>query len=221
VAAVEETLAALSPPTAAGTVLTVAAVVSVPGAWYLVRRGTTTVWGAMGSLMAVLGAIALVVGGVRMSGEMSPLVAAVLGALAGALLYGATAVFMFVAGRWPPLQSQARAIYDLRGGRPLPAALAVSCLAVAPGEELVWRGVVQTLLGVWLGSVGGAVSAWVLYVAANAASLSLPIILGSVVGGAAWATLALVTGGVAASIACHMVWTGLMVAFPPVFEGRR
>jgi membrane protease YdiL (CAAX protease family) len=221
VAAVEETLAALISPTAAGTALAVAAVVSVPGAWYLVRRGRVAVWGAMGSLMAVLGVIALVVGGVRMSGGMSPLVAAGLGALAGAALYGATAGFMFVAGRWPPLRSQAQAIYDLRGGRSLPAALAVSCLAVAPGEELVWRGVVQPLLGVWLGSVGGAVSAWVLYVAANTASLSLPIVLGAVVGGAAWAALALVTGGVAASIACHIVWTGLMVAFPPVFEGRR
>ena len=34
------------------------------------------------------------------------------------------------------------------------------------------------------------------------------------VGGAVWVGLAWWTGGVLASLACHIVWTGLMVAFP-------
>jgi membrane protease YdiL (CAAX protease family) len=35
-----------------------------------------------------------------------------------------------------------------------------------------------------------------------------------VVGGAVWVGLAWWTGGVLASLACHIVWTGMMVAFP-------
>ena len=56
---------------------------------------------------------------------------------------------------------------------------------------------------------------WLAYVAANAASASLPIVAGAVVGGALWAGLALWSGGVLASLASHMLWTGLMLALPP------
>jgi hypothetical protein len=64
------------------------------------------------------------------------------------------------------------------------------------------------------------ISAWVLYVAANAVSGSVPIVLGALVSGAAWTALASLTGGVLASVACHIVWTALMVAVPPVPKPR-
>jgi membrane protease YdiL (CAAX protease family) len=67
-----------------------------------------------------------------------------------------------------------------------------------------------------VGSLAGALLAWGVYVAANAVSGSLPIILGALVGGAVWTALALWTGGVAASLACHAAWTALMVALPPL-----
>jgi membrane protease YdiL (CAAX protease family) len=75
---------------------------------------------------------------------------------------------------------------------------------------------VQDLAIASVGSLQGAVMAWGLYVAANIGSGSLPIVLGAVVGGAAWGTLAWWSGGVAASVACHAVWTALMIARPPL-----
>jgi membrane protease YdiL (CAAX protease family) len=157
----------------------------------------------------------------RKGPELSILAAALVGLLAGAVLYGATAAFMLAAVRWPPLRRQAEGIYELRGERSLAAALAVAALVVAPGEEIVWRGVVQPLVAGWVGAVGGAVLAWGLYVGVNLVARSIPILLGAVVGGAVWAALALWTGGVVAAIGCHVAWTSLMIVFPPVPGGSR
>ncbi len=53
------------------------------------------------------------------------------------------------------------------------------------------------------------------YVGVNVASRSLPIVAAAIVGGAVWAGLAWWTGGVLASLASHILWTGLMLALPP------
>jgi membrane protease YdiL (CAAX protease family) len=201
--------------------LTAAAALCVASAWLLVRRGRFSIWGAMGSVTGALGVVALLVGRVRGATELSILAAALVGLLAGALLYGATAAFMFAAVRWPPLRRQAEGIYELRGQRSLAAALAVAGLVVAPGEEIVWRGVVQPLFAGWVGAVAGAALAWGLYVGVNLVARSIPILLGAVVGGAVWAALAVWTGGVVAAIGCHMVWTSLMIALPPVPRSSR
>ena len=42
------------------------------------------------------------------------------------------------------------------------------------------------------------------------------MLAGALVGGALWTGLAAWTGGVAAPIASHLVWTGLMIAWPPL-----
>jgi uncharacterized protein len=201
--------------------LTATAVLCVASAWLLVRRGRFSIWGAMGSVTGALGVVALLVGRVRGATELPILVAVLVGLLAGAMLYGATAAFMFAAVRWPPLRRQAEGIYELRGGRSLAAALAVAGLVVAPGEEIVWRGVVQPLFAGWVGAVAGAALAWGLYVGVNLVARSIPILLGAVVGGAVWAALAVWTGGVVAAIGCHVVWTSLMIALPPVPRSSR
>jgi uncharacterized protein len=201
--------------------LTAAAALCVASAWLLVRRGRFSIWGAMGSVTGALGVVALLVGRVRGATELPILVAVLVGLLAGAMLYGATAAFMFAAVRWPPLRRQAEGIYELRGGRSLAAALAVAGLVVAPGEEIVWRGVVQPLFAGWVGAVAGAALAWGLYVGVNLVARSIPILLGAVVGGAVWAALAVWTGGVVAAIGCHVVWTSLMIALPPVPRSSR
>ena len=208
--------AALGGETGIALGLTVVTVVSVAGTWLLVRRGRLSIWGAMGSLMVLLGVAALLTGTVRAATEVSLIAATSLGLLAGAVLYGATGAFLSVAVRWPPLRRHAEAIYGLRGGRSLPVALGIAALIVAPGEELVWRGVTQPLFEGWAGPLLGAALAWALYVLVNLVARSIPILLGAVVGGAVWTALALWTGGVAAPIGCHVVWTAAMIAVPPV-----
>jgi uncharacterized protein len=203
--------------------LAAAGPVVTAGAWTLVRRRVVTVWVGLGTVLGVLGALALLTGRVQASEGIGASEAAGLGLLAGVVLYGATAAFMYVFRRWPLLARQARRIYDLRGGLSAGAATAVAVLVAAPGEELFWRGLVQPLVA---GRTGwpepvAAAAVWAVYLAVNAWSDSLPIGLGAVVGGASWAALAVATGGVAAPIGCHAVWTGLMIVRPPVFGAAR
>jgi membrane protease YdiL (CAAX protease family) len=201
--------------------VTVAAVVGIAASWELVRRGGSRVWTLLPVTVGVLAVVAVLTGRVRAATGMGIPASVGVGLAAGAGLYGATAAFMALVGRWPPLRRQARAVYELRGGLSVGMAIILAALVVAPAEEIVWRGTVQPLFGTWMGSAGGAVLAWALYVAVNAVARSLPILLGALVGGAAWAGLAWWSGGVAAPIACHVVWTGLMVAWPPIRSGER
>ncbi len=54
----------------------------------------------------------------------------------------------------------------------------------------------------------GAVLAWAAWVAVDATWGSIPLLAGAVVGGALWTGLATWSGGVAAPVASHLVWTG-------------
>jgi membrane protease YdiL (CAAX protease family) len=208
-------------PTGA-VVLAVSAPLAVATAWFAIRSRRASLWTVNGILLPLLGVLSLMTGVVEWSGTLDLGRAAFLGLTAGAGLYAATAAFMALAGRWPPLARHTSALYESRSEISLTAAVLVSVLLVAPGEELVWRGVVLQVLGDGLGWSAWVVGVlgWVGYVSANAVSGSVPIVLGAVVGGAAWTALAVLTEGVLASIACHAVWTGLMVAFPPVPRSR-
>jgi membrane protease YdiL (CAAX protease family) len=130
-------------------------------------------------------------------------------------LYVATAVFVLLVRRWASFDRHVEEIYDQRKGLPLSLALVLAALVVAPGEELFWRGLFQSRLAATTGWVVAAVLTWLIYIAANAASRSLPILFGALVSGAVWGALALWTRGVLASLLCHAVWTSLMLIFPP------
>jgi hypothetical protein len=114
------------------------------------------------------------------------------------------------------LARHAAELYGRRRGVSPGRALGISVAITAPGEELLWRGVVLGALGSVFVPWIAAALAWSAYVAANVVSGSVPIILGAVVGGAAWTALAVWTGGVVASIGCHAAWTALMILLPPV-----
>ncbi|MGH2710753.1 MAG: CPBP family glutamic-type intramembrane protease [Actinomycetota bacterium] len=198
--------------------LAVAGPISVAGAWVLIRSRRASLWVVNGIFMPVLGTLSLLTGLVELSSEkIGAGWAVTLGIGAGLGLYAATAAFMAVARRWPVLARHTSALYENRRDISLPAAIGISALLVAPGEELLWRGVVLEALRSGTDSAAvAAVLAWLAYIAANAASGSVPIVLGAVVSGAVWTLLAACTGAVIASIACHVVWTALMVSLPPV-----
>jgi membrane protease YdiL (CAAX protease family) len=134
------------------------------------------------------------------------------------VLWAGTLAFVAVAVRWQPFRAAVAEQYERAAEVSLPVAIALSILLAVPGEELFWRNLVQRRFGVSSEMVGAAV-AWLGYVAVNAASGSLPLIAGAVVGGAVWGGLAWWSGGLAASLASHGVWTALMLARPPA-SGR-
>jgi membrane protease YdiL (CAAX protease family) len=185
-------------------------------AWTLVRTGRTSVWPTTAVCMGSLGILSLFTGEVRLVEGLPAPVAMVLGIGAGLALYLATAAFLSLVRGWELLAGHAEALYDRRGGLSLVTAVLLAAGVSAAGEELLWRGVVMGVAGGVLGELPGAAVAWAAYVTANAFSGSIPIVLGGIVGGAAWTALAVWTGGIAAGLACHAVWTALMVALPPV-----
>jgi Type II CAAX prenyl endopeptidase Rce1-like len=182
-------------------------------AWRVVVRRRGDVWHVMPPTLVCAGAAAALARRPIGSANTSLGVAAVAGTAAGGALYAATRAFVALAGRWGPFRrhtAEAYAAVDELGRR---RAAAVSLLIVV-GEELFWRGLVQPRLSSD-GGLPGAVRTWAAFAAVNAASESLPIIAGAIVGGAAWAALGAWTGGVLASVACHGTWTLLMIVRPP------
>lgn len=201
---------------AGAATLAVTGFVAVVGAWFLVRARVTSVWLAMGLTFAILAVLSLASGRVSWATRVDPAAAIAVGLGLGAALYASTAAFFRVTRRWDSLRRQTRSLYQHRQGISLARTLGMGALLVSPGEELFWRGLVQDLAIAAAGTLRGAMVAWGVYVAATLASGSLPVVLGAAVGGAAWGALAWWSGGVAASIACHAVWTALMIARPPI-----
>jgi hypothetical protein len=189
--------------------------------WRLVAAGRVTIWAGQAMFFAAAGTAALVTGRVNLSPRVWWTWALLVGSGTGLVLYVATLAFVAVARRWPPFERHVDQIYDQRKGLSLPAALLLAAAVVAPGEELFWRGLFQGRLAGASGWLVAALVTWAVYVLANAASGSLPIVAAAVVSGGVWGALALWTHGVLASIACHSVWTALMVAAPPAAPVRR
>ena len=186
-------------------------------AWWRVSKGGS-VWAWLTPTLAALGVAGLIAGPPPFSPEVDAATAIPVGVALGVALFLATRVFFLIAGRWDLLRRHSEAMYRRQGGLSLSVALILSVLVSVPGEELFWREFVQLQL---LDELDGAlvlaaVIAWAVFVFANVFSRNLAIAAGAVVGGAVWCALCAWTGGVAASLACHIVWTALMLVFPVV-----
>jgi membrane protease YdiL (CAAX protease family) len=197
----------------------VAGLVAEIVAWSLVARGRN-VWTTMTPTLATMGLVALIVGPIAWSPEVAAGVSVVVGLVLGVALYVATRVAIVVIGRWKTFRQHSLEMYRKQGGLSLGVALALSIALSVPGEELFWRGLFQ---GQLVSALDGrtalaAAIAWLAFVVANLASRNLAIAAGAIVGGAAWVALAWWTGGVLAPLACHILWTGMMIAVPVVRE---
>lgn len=187
-------------------------------AWWLVAFRRLDVWRVMTPVLAGMGLAAIVAGPPALSPEVPPATAASVGALAGVALYLATRAFVVTARGWEAFRRQSTAIYLRRGSLPLAVVLLLSVALMVPGEELFWRGLFQVELGEALGgrTALAAVLTWGAFVLANLASANLAIVAGATVGGAVWTALGWWGDGALAPLACHAVWTALMLAFPVV-----
>jgi membrane protease YdiL (CAAX protease family) len=200
-------------------IVMVAGLIAEIVAWSLVARGRN-VWTTMTPTLATMGLVALIVGPIAWSPDVAAGVSVVVGLALGVALYVATRIAIAVIGRWETFRRHSLEMYRKQGGLSLGVALALSIALSVPGEELFWRGLFQgQLVSAFDGrSALAAVVALLAFVVANLASRNLAIAAGAVVGGAVWVALAWWTGGVLAPLACHIVWTGMMIAFPVVRE---
>lgn len=188
-----------------------AGVLAQAAMWWLISARRVLFWPATSATFAILG-IAAVLVGVPGSIDVSSLL---VGAGSGAALYGATRVV--VAGLLERIPSFASSVSDVYGrSQEVPGtAVWVLTLAIAiPGEELFWRGLVLSELQEITSVAVGAGLAWFGYVVANAVLRNLSILAAAVVGGALWTVLGSVRD-VGAAVASHLVWTSLMLLWPP------
>jgi membrane protease YdiL (CAAX protease family) len=198
----------------AGAVIALGLAAEMVG-WWLVATRRANVWRLMPLVLTAMGIVGAFVApwGEPKVGTAPSLV---IGALSGLGLFAATRAFVWVAARWEPFRRQTLAKYREAATVSLSTSLALSLLIMVPAEEVFWRGLTQaTLADTGLGAAGGAVAAWVLYVAANLPSRSLPIVAAALVGGALWTALWWWSGGVLAPLASHILWTGSMLVLPP------
>jgi membrane protease YdiL (CAAX protease family) len=198
------------PETAAVVGIAVQAVV-----WHLIAIDRLPFWPATTSTFAILGVAALLVGSPACCAATTAMPAVAIGATAGAALYGATRVVVGLASRLAPIRAAVLDVYRRSDETSFAAALALTVLLATPGEELFWRGLVLPELQASTAPILGAVLAWVGYVGVNAATANLPLLAGAIVGGAVWTALGAWSEGVLAPLASHLLWTALMLVWPP------
>jgi membrane protease YdiL (CAAX protease family) len=183
--------------------------------WWLVSARGRDVWSLMPWVLGVVGIAAALARRPVMVDGVSEARAFAAGVAGGLVLYVATRAFVWVAAWWPRFRADVVERYAEAATVSLRRALVLSLLVMVPAEEVFWRGLVQGRLGVSLSLAAAAAFAWLGYVVANAPSRSLPILAGAIVGGALWTGLAWWSGGVLASLASHILWTGAMLTLPP------
>jgi hypothetical protein len=180
-------------------------------AWRLIATRRVPFWPATSVTFAILGIAAVLV---RSPGstELSSLL---VGAGSGAALYGATRVVVAsVLERIPSFASSVSDVYERSEEVPGTAVWVLTLAIAIPGEELFWRGLVLPELQDVTSVAVGAGLAWLGYVAANAILRNLSILAAAVVGGALWTVVGAVRD-VDAAVASHLVWTSLMLLWPP------
>ena len=184
-------------------------------AWWAVRVRDASLWRILPVVLVATAIAALLVRPPVATSEPEVASALTVGIASGVALYLATRVFVAVASRWEPFRRATVDIYAEATPIPFARALTLSVVVMVPAEELFWRGLVQARLDDLSGPATAAIVTWLAYIAVNLPSRSAPIVLGAAVGGAVWAGLAWWSGGVLASLASHILWTGLMLALPP------
>jgi uncharacterized protein len=183
--------------------------------WTLVRRGRLRFWPATVVTFAVVGITSVLVGDVACCLKVDAGPAIGIGLASGVLLFAATRVVVALATTRPRLKDAVTGIYARSTETTRAAELAISLLIAVPGEELFWRGLVLPVVTDATSVATGAVLSWLAAIGVIAAWANLSLLAGAVVGGALWTALAVWSGGIVAPFASHLVWTGLMLVWPP------
>jgi membrane protease YdiL (CAAX protease family) len=197
-------------------IVVVLGLVAEASAWWFVSSRGRDVWRVVTPVIVAMGVAAFAFGPPSWSPDVEPVVAALVGIGAGVAFYAATRAFIAVAGSWQAFRRHSAELYTQRGELSLATALVLSAGITVTAEEIFWRGFAQPELARTFDPWLGAVAAWAAFVAANAPSRNLAVLASAVVGGFIWSALGWWSGGAVAPLACHVVWTTLMLSFPAV-----
>jgi uncharacterized protein len=193
----------------------VAGVVVQVVVWRLVARDRLPFWPATATTFAGIGIASILAADPSCCREWGIGAAGGIGIVSGLVFYGATRLVVDPGTRHPLVRRAVADVYRRSEETTRLTALALTLAIAVPGEELFWRGLVLPEVSETTTTLVGACLAWATAVVVNAAWASAPLLAGAVVGGALWTALAVWSGGVVAPIASHLVWTGLMLRWPP------
>jgi membrane protease YdiL (CAAX protease family) len=175
------------------------------------------IWVAIGGAASVLGGAALVLDGAAARKALRPSIRLVaVGASAGAMMVAGTyLLYPALASILPFIATDTARLYaSFRTLPPVVAALAL--LPVIIGEELVWRGVVQTELTRRLGPWRGVTLAALAYAVVHAPLGSPLLVTVALLCGMAWGTLRAVSSSLVPSLVAHMLWDILVFLWLPL-----
>ena len=179
--------------------------------------GRLGIWLAIGGAAVGLGGAVLILDHAAARRSLQPSARlALAGAGAGGLMAAATYLFYpALAHRSPFIATGAARLYtSFRALPPVIASLAL--LPVIIGEELVWRGVVQTELVRRLGPWRGVTLAALAYALAHAPVGSPLLVAVALLCGMAWGTLRAASGSLVPSLMAHLVWDVLVFLWLPL-----
>lgn len=150
-------------------------------------------------------------------------------AVGAALLHFAVGHALFAAaGRLlPALTATALEVYERSGSLPIWAQVLLGAVLTAGLEEVFWRGAFTPMVADRVrdrlpGGLGAKRRGLALVLVSTAgyalfhvATLKLALVAAAALGGLVWGTLLLVTRSVGVTIIAHVLWTALMILFPP------
>ena len=187
--------------------------------WLLasVSTGALGIWLALGGVSVSLGVAIFVLDRPAALRLLRPSARLVLvGAAAGCSMAAATYLLYPVFARLLPfLPTDMASLYaSFRAPPPVIAALAL--LPVILGEELVWRGVVQTALVRRLGPWRGVTLAALAYALAHAPLGSPVLVVVALSCGVVWGALRTASASLVPSLLAHLVWDILVLLWLPL-----
>ncbi len=175
------------------------------------------IWLAIGGTSAILGSVVFALDR-RAAGKLlrpSPALI-LLGVASGGLMALATRLaYPVVSNRFPFIAADTARLYaSFRGPSSF---IAIAALApIILGEELVWRGVVQTSLVQRLGRAGGVALAALAYGLAHV-PFGSPVLVAVAIGcGLAWGGLRTVAKSLVPALVAHLVWDALVLLWLPL-----
>jgi membrane protease YdiL (CAAX protease family) len=179
--------------------------------------GLLGIWLAIGGAAVGLGGAVFVLDHAAARRSLQPSTRlAVVGTGAGCVMAAATYLLYPALARLSPFIAidTARLYASFRTLPPVIASLAL--LPVIIGEELVWRGVVQTELVRRLGPWRGVTLAALAYALAHAPLGSPILVAGALLCGMAWGTLRAGSGSLVPSLMAHLAWDVVVFLWLPL-----
>jgi membrane protease YdiL (CAAX protease family) len=175
------------------------------------------IWASLGSLAAALGAVALVVDPASTRALLRPTRGRVaLGIGVGAMMALAThLLYPMAVQQVPSLAVETAQLYVAFRGPPA-WLIALGLVPVIAGEELVWRGVVQSALHGRVGRWSAAGLTAVAYAAAHAPTGSAVLTLAALGCGLVWSSLRARTGSLLPALLSHLLWDAIVLVWLPL-----